>query len=154
MACYLWTTPRTAPSTSAAELCAHICKLAAQLHFSLFSLSKNGKRNFQHMEAFLHSEIFRGEGGVGGWEHNLQLRVRRNMYFRVRLIRPGSTWQKSSTEKQKNRLCPQFSICEISTSQSVQHLPRHKSQTTLGLDHHCDLLCRVPTGPAQAWTGR
>lgn len=51
------------------------------------------------MEAFLHSEIFRGEGGVGGWEHNLQLRVRRNMYFRVRLIRPGSTWQKSSTEK-------------------------------------------------------
>lgn len=105
--------------------------------------ARMGKKTFQHMEAFLDSKNFQGEGGVGGWEHNLQLCVRRNMYFRVRLIRPGSTWQKSSPEKHfflNSIFCPQFSICEISTSQSVQHLPRNKSQTTLRLDYHCGLL--------------
>lgn len=47
---------------------------------------------------------------------------------------------KSLLQKKKIQFCPQFSICEISTSQSVQHLPRHKSQTTPGLDYHCGLL--------------
>lgn len=36
----------------------HICKLAPQRHFSLFPLNENGESSFEHMEAFLHCQIF------------------------------------------------------------------------------------------------
>lgn len=42
---------------------------------------------------------FSDEGGVGRWKHDLQLCVRRNTDFWVRLIRPCSLWQKLSPEK-------------------------------------------------------
>lgn len=92
-----------------------VCRLPSPLHFFLIPPSAEIAKPASSMWKHLNTAGFSDEGSEGWWKHDLQLCVRRNTGFWVRLIGPRSTWQKLSPEKKCSlRFSPTSPFVKIS----------------------------------------